>query len=157
VSKKISELLETGYLFDKIGFIEKAEGTVGLVTLMSSILININLLGILIRPKKRIFQDAIKGELLKGESILIISDLATSGITLFNAAKIVREHGGIVNYSMVVIDRLQGATENLARKGIQLFSLVSLKSLNETKRIQEYDIKEPVFQDFGGKSVTLVR
>jgi|GEM_PF-3297616 len=146
-----------GYEFNKLGFIDKTDGTVGLISLMASILNETSLPGIIIRPRKRLIQDKVKGEINKGDRVLLISDLATSGITIFSAAEIIYLYEATVPYSLVVIDRVQGATENLARKGIKLFSLVSLESLNEIKIDDKYEINTPVFQDFGGVSVTYAR
>jgi orotate phosphoribosyltransferase len=159
ISKKIKELMDANYEFDKIAFIEKIDGTVGLITLFSSIMTEINKPSIIIRPKKRLIKNAIKGSIGRGERILIINDVATSGKTIFNAAEIVWANGGKTPYAFVIIDRLQGGTENLSRKGITLFSLTSTKSINtniSTKVGKEFKISEPVFKDFGGKAITRV-
>lgn len=158
ISLKIEELIIAGNDFDKIAFIEKVDGTVGLITLFSSIINKINKPSIIIRPKKKLIKNAIKGSISKGERILIINDVATSGKTIFDAAEIVWAHGGKTPYAFVVLDRLQGGTENLDRKGIKLFSLTSTNSINVNigdKIGKTIKITEPVLKDFGGQVITL--
>jgi orotate phosphoribosyltransferase len=158
ISIKLKEILAYGDEFDKLAFIEKPDGTVGLITLLGSISIDIDMPCIIIRPKKRLQMDTIKGKVSFGERILIISDIATSGSTIFSAAEILRSRGGKTPYALVVLDRLQGATENLVRKGIKLFSLSSINSINKTRRMKiPYKITPPVLKDFGGKSMTTSR
>ena len=158
ISIKLKAILMDGNEFDKIAFIEKPDGTVGLITLLGSISSEIDKPCIIIRPKKRLQMDTIKGKVSSGERFLIISDIATSGSTIFNAAEILRSRGGKTPFALVVLDRLQGGTENLIRKGIKLFSLCSISALNNTKKIKiPYNITTPVLKDFGGKSMTALR
>lgn len=151
ISDTINSLIEHGYDFERIGFIEKINGTIGVIALQGSILAKVNKPGIIIRPKKKIINTAIKGELNKGDRVLILSDVATSGESIFSAAEIVWAYGGKVPYALVALDRLQGATQNLLRKGIQLFSQTSSETLNEKKSNEisaKIDIPSPVFRDF---------
>lgn len=156
----LTKLILNGDEFEKLAFIEKTDGTVGLITLLSSISNKLNKKCIIVRPKKKLINDIIKGELLKGDRVVIISDLATSGRTIFNAAEKVWVAGGKVPYSLVVIDKLLGGYENLARKGIRLYSLSSTQSINNTlgqKIKRNLRVAAPVFSDFGGQSITLAR
>lgn len=168
--EKISQLKKSSsYSFDKIAFIDKGEGgPVGLITcknLLSSKLANAFQSDFLIiRPKKLLLRAAVKGHLNAGDKVLILSDVATTGRTIFHAAEKVKELGGIVNSSLVVFDRRQGATENLYVKGIQLFSISSILSLEErneeiqnkhNRRIESLN-KETILLDFGGNSSTSV-
>lgn len=164
ISNKIKELSDVhGCSFDKVAFIEKGErGPVGLIGLMGSISPLIEKGVIIVRPSKWLLRSSIKGEVKKSDSFLIISDVATTGETIFSAAEKIWAFGGKVPYALVVIDRMQGATENLIRKGIQLYSLTSAQTL-QTEKGEEIASKfnrsistdfEPHLKDFGGSSIT---
>lgn len=150
---------------DKIALIDKGDiGPVGLISLKSSLSKKVNKESIIVRIQKYLVRSAIKGELTKGDNVAILSDIATTGFTIHQAAQKIWAYGGKIAFALVVIDRLQGATENLGRKGIHLISLTSVKSLDESKREEiikkyertiEYDY-EPSLKDFGGKSSTVL-
>lgn len=164
ISSKVKLLSEKeGGQFNKLAFIDKQEGgPVGLISLMGSIAQSVNKEAVIVRPKKLLIRSTIKGEISKSDSVLILSDVATTGETIFQAAEKIHAHGGRTPNAIVVIDRMQGATENLGRKGIQLWSIASAKSLNENlgdrikkkfNRVITPDYN-PFLKDFGGVSVT---
>ncbi|MCL4477405.1 MAG: hypothetical protein M1508_14485 [Nitrospirae bacterium] len=164
LSQKIISLSEIRD-FDKIAFIDKGwAGPVGLIAISTLVASLTNKEMLIIRPKKKLLRGAVKGNLRKGDKILILSDVATVGWTIFEAAEKIWQLGGKAPCALVVIDRCQGATVNLERKGIELFSLVSAKTLKEKKEkeIQEkfkVTIEErfsPVLIDFGGASSTTI-
>lgn len=154
LAEKINELSET-ISFNKIAFIDKNEsGPVGLISIMSSIASLIDKETIIVRPKKLILRCAIKGQIKKDDRVLILSDIATTGRTIFQAAQKIWAYKVEAPYALVVFDRVQGATENLGRKGIGLYSLISAKSLREEQKLSITPNFEPTFKDFGGRSTT---
>lgn len=164
LADKINQMAKE-FEFDKVAFIEKGgAGPVGLIAISSSVATLVNKDILLIRPKKKILRGAIKGNFIKGERVLILNDVATAGWTIFEAAEKIWDLGGKVPYALTVIDRDQGATVNLGRKGIELFSLFSAKTMREKKGAQleeEYkmnieDMFIPTLVDFGGSSATAI-
>ena len=86
-----------------------------------------NLKGFLIRktPKSHGRQQLIEGkELSKGEKVVIIDDVATSGSSLITAIDILRKENIEIVKAVSVIDREEGATENLAKLNCPLVSLL---------------------------------
>jgi len=59
------------------------------------------------------------------DEILLVDDVATSGGSLLKALHILQEQGfkGNVTKALVIVDREEGATENLAKEGIELVSI----------------------------------
>lgn len=57
--------------------------------------------------------------------VLLVDDVATSGGSILRALSILREEGfkGTVRKALVIVDREEGATENLEKNGIELVSL----------------------------------
>lgn len=69
----------------------------------------------------------IEGDLEKGDSVVVVEDVTTTGNSLINAIKAVSENGGVVKKAFVVVDRAEGALENFKREGVTLEPLVSIK------------------------------
>jgi orotate phosphoribosyltransferase len=84
--------------------------------------------GFLIRknPKEHGRQQLIEGkELGPGEGVVIIDDVATSGSSLIKAIEVLEKEKVKVVKALVVVDREEGARENLARLNCPLVSLFS--------------------------------
>ncbi len=60
---------------------------------------------------------------------LMIDDVATTGKSLFNAIELVKAHGGIISYALVIVDRNEGAKETLMSIGVKLESLFTLDDI----------------------------
>ncbi len=60
----------------------------------------------------------------KEKRVLLIEDVSTSGGSIVNAVKAIREAGGICNNCIVVVDRQEGAFQNCKDNGINLISLL---------------------------------
>jgi orotate phosphoribosyltransferase len=73
----------------------------------------------------------VEGDLREGEEIVIVEDIATTGQSAIDAAEALREAGATVSRVLVVVDREEGATENLAEAGLELESLVTASDLLE--------------------------
>ena len=59
-----------------------------------------------------------------GKNVLLIEDVATSGGSIINAVRAIREVGGICNDCIVVVDRQEGAKEWCTINDINLISLL---------------------------------
>ncbi len=73
----------------------------------------------------------IEGNLEPGKKVMFVEDTATTAGSLINAIECVREAGGIVEKAMVIVDREEGARENLSQAGVELHSLASIDRLRE--------------------------
>jgi len=71
----------------------------------------------------------IEGVLEAGEEVVVIEDIATTGQSAVDAAEALREAGAVVNRVLVVVDREEGATENLAAHDLELEGLVTASDL----------------------------
>ncbi|MEM2866715.1 MAG: orotate phosphoribosyltransferase [Candidatus Hadarchaeales archaeon] len=90
----------------------------------------------------------LEGELGKGERVLLVDDVATTGGSLGKAVEAVRKEGGRVEAAAVLVDREQGARELLEREGVRLFSVMTarelLQELYTCGRITEQNYREIV-------------
>lgn len=71
----------------------------------------------------------IEGEFEQGEEIVVLEDIATTGQSAVDAVEALREAGAVVNRVLVVVDREEGAKENLAEHDIELESLLTASEL----------------------------
>jgi orotate phosphoribosyltransferase len=71
----------------------------------------------------------VEGDLREGEEVVVIEDIATTGQSAADAAEALREAGAVVERVFVVVDRQEGATENLADHDLDLHALVTADEL----------------------------
>ena len=71
----------------------------------------------------------IEGELAEGEEVVVLEDIATTGQSAVDAVAALREAGAVVDRVLVVVDRQEGATENLADHDVELESLLTADDL----------------------------
>jgi orotate phosphoribosyltransferase len=74
-------------------------------------------------------KQAFEGEIPRGERVLLLEDVITTGGTLVRSVEIIRGAGGVVDRALVVLDREAGATERLAAIGVKLESLLTMAEL----------------------------
>jgi len=73
----------------------------------------------------------IEGRLEEGEEVVVIEDIATTGTSAVDAVEALREAGAVVERVLVVVDREEGARENLAEHGVELEALLTATDLLE--------------------------
>ena len=71
----------------------------------------------------------IEGKLNKGDVVLLVEDIATTGGQVLEAAKVITEAGAKVKKIVCVIDRKQGAAENIANAGYKFESILTKDDL----------------------------
>ncbi|KXB05325.1 hypothetical protein AKJ50_01245 [candidate division MSBL1 archaeon SCGC-AAA382A13] len=79
----------------------------------------------------------IEGEFEEGK-IVLIDDVSTTGGSLLDAVETIRDAGGSVRHAVVVLDREEGAEENLRQVGVDLHACFSISDLIEY--LKEYSI-----------------
>jgi len=70
-----------------------------------------------------------EGELSKGDRVLFVEDVITSGGTLRGAIERLRHHGAMIDDIVAVVDREEGGKIALAEISVRLHALVSAKDL----------------------------
>jgi uridine monophosphate synthetase len=71
----------------------------------------------------------IEGKFNTGETVVVINDIAGSGMSKFEAISKLVNSGMVVQDVVVLIDRQLGAAEALAEQGFKLHSVLTLTSL----------------------------
>jgi len=71
----------------------------------------------------------IEGRLNAGDIVLLVEDIATTGGQVLEAARVITGAGAIVKKIVCVIDRKQGAAENIADAGYKFESILTKDDL----------------------------
>jgi orotate phosphoribosyltransferase len=71
----------------------------------------------------------IEGVLKEGDVVLFVEDIATTGGQVLEAAKVISDAGAAVKKIVCVIDRKQGADENITAAGYKFESILTKHDL----------------------------
>jgi orotate phosphoribosyltransferase len=71
----------------------------------------------------------VEGVLNPGDIVLLVEDIATTGGQVLEAAKVITDAGAMVKKIVCVIDRKQGAGENIAQAGYAFESILTKDDL----------------------------
>jgi len=117
------------YVTDDVTLIAGAE--LGGVALAASTAMTTDKNWIIVRNSKKGYGTGkmIEGVLNKGDVVLIVEDIATTGGQVVEAAKIITEAGATVKKIVAVIDRKQGAEENVTEAGFDFDRIMTKEDL----------------------------
>jgi len=71
----------------------------------------------------------VEGVVERGDIVLLLDDVATTGRSLVRAIDALREKGAEVRSVLVMVDREQGAAEVLSKLGVRLHSITTASGL----------------------------
>lgn len=125
--KKIADMMAP-YVTDvgKIGCVE-----LGGVPIAVAVALQVDRPYIIVRKKKKEhgMEGAFEGELADGETVVFVEDVTTTAGSLVTAIDLIRQNGGVVEKALVVVDREEGAAENLGNVGVELIPLVRARDI----------------------------
>ena len=103
----------------------------GAVPLVVALSLETGIPYIIIRKEKREHGTSkqIEGGEVKDKKVLVIEDVTTSGISVINTIKIVRESQGLVDEVIAVVDRESGAEEKLRNADVNFIPLLSVSDI----------------------------
>ena len=86
---------------------------------------------VIVRNQKKDYgaSNKFEGILKDGDRVLVVEDIATTGGQVLEAARALNESGAIVERIVAVIDRLEGARENIEQAGFVFESLFTKTDL----------------------------
>ena len=89
---------------------------------------------------------AVEGVTCQDMKLLMIEDVVTSGGSVINAIKSIKEEKMVVTDAYAIVDRMEGATQALQAEGVKLHSLLTINDiaqiLFEQKLITEDLLKQ---------------
>lgn len=89
---------------------------------------------------------SIEGAYTPNETCLVIEDLITSGISIFETIEPLESVGLIVKDIVVLIDREQGGRSNIEARGYQVHALMTMSQILKTLRKYDKLTQEQVDQ-----------
>ncbi len=143
------------YSVERLAFIDSPMGPVGMLQYKNTLAELLSIETCIVRPRKRLLHATVKGEAVHaGEIFAVVSDLATTGASIYSAAKPLIDLGGKVPAAFIIFDRQQGARENLSAVGITLYALVHHSEAVECGWVPSYPHPEPVYRLLGEEIVS---
>lgn len=108
-----------------------AGAELGGIPLVTTTAMAANKPAVLIRNQKKDYGTAkqLEGKLEAGDKIMIVEDVVTTGGQTLEAAKTLVELGATITKIVVVIDRQEGARENIESAGFEMVSLFTKAEL----------------------------
>ena len=118
--------LRDAYRIDRL-----AGAELGGIPLVTAASLETGLPCVFVRNKKKDYGTAkqLEGVLNKGDGIVIVEDVATTGGQALEAAGVLKEAGASVLAIIATIDRQEGARENVEKSGIRFESLFTKADL----------------------------
>lgn len=68
----------------------------------------------------------VEGVIKKGMRILVVDDVATTGGSVVNGVRALKDAGASVSDAYVIVNRLEGADESLKKEGVTLHHLLDI-------------------------------
>jgi orotate phosphoribosyltransferase len=117
------------YITDDVTLIAGAE--LGGVALAAATSMATGIDWVIIRNSKKGYGTSklVEGRLSEGDVVLLVEDIATTGGQVLEAARVITEAGATVKRIVSVIDRKQGAEENITAAGYEFESILTKDDL----------------------------
>jgi orotate phosphoribosyltransferase len=118
-------------IFDKIKDekVDKIAGpALGAVPIATAVSLHSRIPMLMIRKSQKEYGTSklVEGDLQEKDRVVVVEDVTTTGNSLLKAIKAVSDNGGLISGAFVVVDREEGAKNNLKSHGVILESLVSI-------------------------------
>ncbi|KAG2473313.1 MAG: Orotate phosphoribosyltransferase [Nitrosopumilales archaeon] len=84
------------------------------------------------KPKDHGTSKTIEGSFEQGKKALMIDDVATTGGSVINAIKSLKESGLVISDTFVIINRMEGASQALEAEGIKMHNLTDILEITKT-------------------------
>jgi len=84
------------------------------------------------KPKDYGTSKSIEGSFEQGKKALMIDDVATTGGSVVNAIKSLKEAGIVISDAFVIINRMEGASEALEAEGVKIYNLTDILEITNS-------------------------
>jgi orotate phosphoribosyltransferase len=82
------------------------------------------------KPKDYGTGSLIEGKIPKGSKVVLVDDVGTTGHSLLNAVKALKDAKIAVDSAFVIVNRLEGARENLENEKIKLYEITDILAIS---------------------------
>ena len=84
------------------------------------------------KPKDYGTSSLIEGKIPEGSRVVLVDDVGTTGHSLLNAIKALKDAKMIVDSAFVIVNRLEGARENLEAEKVKLYEISNILEISDT-------------------------
>lgn len=81
------------------------------------------------KPKEYGTENVIEGKMPEGARVLLVDDVATTGLSLLNSIRALKKAAMIVTDAFTIINRFEGARELLASENVRLYEVTDIAAL----------------------------
>jgi orotate phosphoribosyltransferase len=89
------------------------------------------------KPKDYGTGSLIEGKIPEGSKVVLVDDVGTTGHSLINAIKALKDAKIKVDSAFVIINRLEGAKENLEKEGVKLYEITDILEISNTLHVEK--------------------
>jgi orotate phosphoribosyltransferase len=82
------------------------------------------------KPKDYGTGSLIEGKIPEGSRVILVDDVGTTGHSLLNAIKSLKDAKIIVDSAFVIVNRLEGASENLEAEKVKLYEIADILGIS---------------------------
>jgi orotate phosphoribosyltransferase len=82
------------------------------------------------KPKDYGTSSLIEGKIPAGSKVVLVDDVGTTGHSLLNAIKALKDAKIIVDSAFVIVNRLEGARENLEKEKVKLYEIIDILTIS---------------------------
>ena len=90
------------------------------------------------KPKDYGTSKSVEGKIYEGMKVIMIDDVATTGGSVVNAIKILKEINVSIKDAYVIVNRMEGADEALSQIGVKMHSILNILQITETLYEQNF-------------------
>jgi len=89
------------------------------------------------KPKDYGTSKSVEGQIHEGMKVVMIDDVATTGGSVVNAIKSLKEANIVVEDAYVIVNRMEGAEEALIKLGVKLHSITNVMQITQALHEQK--------------------
>ena len=90
------------------------------------------------KPKDYGSSKSIEGQIYEGMKVVMIDDVATTGGSVVNAIKSLKEANITIEDAYVIVNRMEGADEALKELGVKLHSITNIMQITQALHEQKF-------------------
>ena len=84
------------------------------------------------KPKDYGTSKSVEGKIHEGMKVIMIDDVATTGGSVVNAVKSLKQENIVIEDAYVIVDRMEGADGALSELGVKMHSILNILQITET-------------------------
>jgi orotate phosphoribosyltransferase len=84
------------------------------------------------KPKEYGTESLIEGKIPEHSRVLLVDDVGTTGLSLLNAIKVLKNAKMVVSDAFVIVNRFEGAKELLANENVKLHEVTDVITISNT-------------------------